>query len=476
GRGRRPRAPAPRGRPPTALAGTPPGTALDAVRPLRSPRAREHARRGYARLLAGADAGTTVRVLGTAVAHDVSPGAETLRECGLRAVGPALLRPPPPAGVYEAVRRWPDLRAGALAYLERSAAAGESLHAVFAAGLGAAVTDAELAALPALREAALIARTRDRPERRVDTALALLSGRTPAAGGVDGALLDALWPDGWSLGDAHALLARLPREALGDRGLASRVAPLLERPSPDGDHRRAEAYGALCDLLGPLPLADALPDGPREVLTAMTRVRQAERRLTGTGGTWSGETGTGESGTGRRPVTGGERERPVAGDGLRRPAAGSERERLAAGETLAAVYNRTGVPAIRSYLRLRLPVLLASLPGETLAELLSRVPDRVRDLYLAEVERELGGERAVTVAAAAFGTFFAALRHERTRQVAEDVQDVLLRTLPNWRRRDLNAVEEEVRRGSNRTGDEFKRWRAQARPRRGWLPGRLFHG
>ncbi|MGN9844309.1 GTPase-associated protein 1-related protein [Nonomuraea sp. H19] len=422
--------------------GATPGTA----RALRSVRARESARQRYDRALAGADAAAVVRLLDLAAAHEVRPDARVLRDCGLRAIGPELLRSPPRPGTYEAVKRWPDLRAGVLECLDRAAAGGTALYAVFEAGLDAVVPGAELAASPALHEAALIAHARRHPERRVDTALSVLAAR-----GLDEALLRTLWPDGWSLSDARAMLMRLPAEALGDPVLAGWVAPLLDAPFPgpaqNGGRRQLESYGALCDLLTSLPLAGMLPIELRDRLRAMARIRQAERQFV------------------------------KAGD--------NEKECLAAGDALLAAYDTPGTAAyhepgmavIRSYLRIRLVTLLAALPPDRpLAMLLARMPSEIREDYLAGMRRGLEGEQAIGVAVTAFVTLGVALRHQRTESVADAIEGLLLRRLPDWRRRDLNAVERELRRSSNRIADDFKRWRqrhCRSRPR--WLPSWPVH-
>jgi hypothetical protein len=413
--------------------------ALRNAAPLRSASVREFAGHRYARLLGEADADTMVRLLKLAHAHEVRPDPRVLRDCGQRVAGPQLLRSPSSPEVHEAVRQWPDLRAGTLAFLDGAAEPDATcLYPVFEAGLDAAVDDADLAALPALREAALVARARRDPEQRVDVALSVVSGRGPA-GRLDDALLNALWPERWSLDVAMAMLSRLPREAVADPLLVPWVAPLLSTSLSEDDHPGLESFGALCDLLEGLPLTAMLPSQAQDRLKATVLIRRTESRL----GRAGGKIG--------------------------------ERERLAVGESLLAAYDQPAMSAAKDYLRIRLVVLLPTLPHETLAALLARAPGEIRTLYLSRMERRLGGDRhvAVSTAAAAFTTMCGAPRRRRN-PVADGIEGVLLRSLPRWRKRDLNAVEREVRRTSKRMAEEFKRWRQRhCAPRRRWLMRRL---
>jgi hypothetical protein len=414
--------------------------ALGAAR-LRSARGREQARRGYARLLTDADGGTVVRVLNLAQAHEVRLDPHTLQDCGFRVVGPRLLRPPVAEELLDAVRRWPELRSGTLAYLDQVGAAdGARLHAVFDAGLDQAVPAPELAALPALREVALIARGRRDPGLRVDTVLSVLSGRGPQ-GRLDDALLAALWPDGWTMGEARSLLEGLPDGANGDPVLVPWVEPLLKSSPSLDDLVQQESYGALCDLVHGLPLAEVLPAGLRDGITAVAWIHRVEK--------------------------------PLLAAGTRRNA----KERYEAGKALLEAHGKPVVAAAKDYLRVRLGVLLPSLPHDELAGLLARAPAEILDNYLGWLGRTLEGERqeAVPAAAAAFATL-RAVEGLSNRPVAGAIHKVLVRSLPDWRKRDLNAVEREVRRLSGRIAmtQDFQRWRGEyCRRRRSWLPGRL---
>lgn len=408
-------------------------SAVTAV-PLRSPRARELARREHTRALADAGEATVLRLLDLARAHDVRPDAGVLRDCGTRMVGPLLLRSPSAAGVHEALKHWPDLRAGTLAYLDQAAAGATPLYAVFDAGLDRAIPEAELAALPALREAALVAAARREPERRVETALTVLSGRGPV-GRFDDALLAVLWPDGWPIEDATSLLSRLPEQAADDQLLVPWVTPLLRGPLSED---RLGSYGALCDLLDRLPLAERLPVELRDRLAAVAATRQVESRF------------------------------------IRACANGRAKERLAEGEAFLDTYHAPATSAARDYLRIRLTALLPTLPHDVSAVLLVRAPDEIRHAYVARVARTLdeNGEVAVSAAAAAFATMCAAARLKQGGSVADAIHGVLVQRLPDWRKRELGAVERQVRRRSNRIAEEFKRWRLEHGPRRrGWLTG-----
>ncbi|GLW61879.1 hypothetical protein Arub01_01230 [Actinomadura rubrobrunea] len=401
------------------------------VATLRSAAARDLAARRYTELLADADADAVVRLLGMAEAHGVSPDPLVLHDCGLRVVGPELLSTPTDTGLHEAVRQWSELRTGALEHLGRFP--GDSrLFALFDAGFERAVPADELAGMPSLLQARLVARARRHPERRVDTALEVLSMRGPS-GRIDNALLLALWPDGWSFDDARALLARLPERCAGDSVFVPWVERLPHERLTPGD---ADAYGALCDTLAELPLAAMLKTGLRDRLKAMTTIREAERRFA-------------EAVRKRRDA-----------------------ESLAAGEALLAAYDAPVVEPARDYLRIRLAALLPTLPHDLRAALLVRAPDEVVRDHLAQVERGLDGDEAaaVAVAGAAFTTLCAAARRKDGKKVADGLQAVLLHRLPDWRKRRLNAVEREVRRRSVRMAEEFKRWRSRhCRPRRGWL-------
>ncbi|GAA4239860.1 hypothetical protein GCM10022254_62300 [Actinomadura meridiana] len=418
-----------------AAASTHGGPAPDAAR-LRSARARAQARRGYAQHLAGADTATVVRVLDLANAHGVQPDPHTLRTCGAKVVGPYLLRRPDEQELHEAVRRWPDLRAGTLLYVDQVSAADPArVHALFDAGLDAVVPADELAELPALHEAALVARGRRNREPPVDTALAVLSARGPA-GRLDRALLDALWPGGWTPEEARALLAGLPDGARGDPVLVPWVKPLLsERRTLDGPARQ-ESYGELCDLVDGLPLAGLLPAGLRDRVEAVAWIRRVEKPLRG-----------------KR----------------------NEKERLEAGRALVGAHGTTAIAPAEDYLLLRLGVLLPTLPHDALAEVLAAASTEVVDAYLGWLARTIDGERgaAVPAAGAAFATLWTAEDHKAT-QVARAIHDVLLRSMPDWRNRDLNAVERDVRRRTGRMTalQDYQRWRDKHCRRRRWLPGR----
>jgi hypothetical protein len=402
---------------------------------------REFAARRYTELLARADADTMVRLLRLAQAHDVRPDPGALRDCGLRVAGPQLLRFPSSTELHEAVRRWPELRAGTLACLDRVAMSdGTRLYAVFDAGLDEAVPDVELAALPALREAVLVARARRDPARRVDAALSVVSARGPA-GRLDAALLTALWPHGWSVKEATALLARLPREAVADPELVAWVVPLLRASLSEADRPGLESYGALCEAMDGLPLSKMLPAELQQRLRAVVWIRGTERRF----------------------VQAGEKRTERA-----------RRERFTAGESLLAAYDRPDMSAAKDYLRVVLAEVLTTVPHETPAALLAQATGGIQNLYLTQVRRGLEDERPVAVgrAAAAFAALCEVRRENRP--LAKAVEGVLQGRLRDWRNRDLNAVERQLRRTSKRMAEEFKRWRLlHCPPRRRWLVRRL---
>ncbi|MFI0370776.1 GTPase-associated protein 1-related protein [Actinomadura sp. 1N219] len=411
---------------------------------LRSARAREQARRGYAQRLAGADAATLVRLLALADAHGVQPDPHTLRTCGSEVVGPRLLRLSDQDDLHAAVRRWPDLRAGTLFHLDQAASADRArVHAVFDAGLDKAVPKAELAALPALHEAALVARGRRDGEPPVDTALAVLSARGPD-GRLDEALLTALWPGGWTPDDALALLPGLPDGAAADPVLVPWVKPLLASPRSMDDPVRQKNYGALCKLVDGLPLAGLLPPALHDRVEAVAWIHLAEKPL-------------------------------LATDSRK-----NAKERYEAGKALVEAYNTpAGAPAAapaEDYLLLRLSVLLPNLRHDALARLLAGAHDKVVDTYLERLRRTLGGERATAVpaAGAAFATAWTAETELGALPVARSIHEVLLRALPEWRKRDLGGVEREVRRRTGRMTavQDFQRWREKHCRRRRWLPGR----
>ncbi|WP_329519155.1 GTPase-associated protein 1-related protein [Spirillospora sp. NBC_01491] len=419
----------------------PAGGGVGEAAALRSPKAREFAARRYTQLLADADSGTVARLLRLAQAHDVQPDERVLQNCGARVIGPQLLRAPSDAELHAVVRRWPALRSGTLAHLDQAAAADlRRLVAVFDAGFGDAVPAAELKAVPALRAAGLVAAARRDPARRVDAAVTVLAGRGPA-GRLDGDLLTALWPDGWSTGDATALLPRLPDGASRDPALVPWVVPLLRAPLAPDDRPKLDAYGAFCDVLNALPLAGLMPSDLQNRLKAMDRIRRIERNI----------------------VTVGEPRHDPA--------------RRTAGEALLNAYGTPATAAAKDYLRLRLAVLLPALPHDALAALLGRAPAEIRTLHLDRLGARLEGDRAVAVVAAAAG--FATLCSAAAggqRAVAEGIEGVLLHHLPDWRKRDLNGVEREVRRRAGAVAEEFKHWRhrhCRRRPR--WLPGRAPH-
>ncbi|TYB66619.1 hypothetical protein FXF51_16040 [Nonomuraea sp. PA05] len=406
--------------------------AVPVSRRLRSQKAREFAADRYTRALAEAGPATVLRLLRLAVAHDIRPDARALRECGLRTIGPELVRQRPEPATYEAVQRWPDLRSGVLACLDHAAAEGRSLREVFELGLDTAIPEEELLARPALREAALLVRARRQPERRVDTALALLSGRGRS---LDETVLRELWPGGWSVSEAMAMLRRLPSSALGDPVLVAWVTAVLDRPLPDGDRQGMDSYAALCGLLARLPLTGTLPAGSRDRVAEMVRIHETERRIV---------------------------------DAARQ---GDDKKWRAAIQTLLAFHAATKTPAVRTYLRTHLAEQLVSGPHERLPTLIAHAPPEIAQAYLDDLDRQLGGEQAGATAATAFATLYTALAHRDTVHVADALQDVLLTHLSEWRKRDLNDVEHELRGHSNRMADEFRRWRlAHCRPRRRWLP------
>lgn len=413
------------------------GGAPRAVR-LRSADARERARRDYARLLAEADATTVVRLLDLAVAHGVEPDPETLRDCGLRVIGPELLRRPGRTDLHDAVQRVPELRAGTLAHLDQVAATDAApLYAVFDAGLDTAVPGPELARSPSLYEVAQIARGRREPEHRVEALLSVLAARGPYER-LDNALLAALWPDAPTIGEALSLLERLPDAAAGEPVLVTWMEPLLRWRPPAEDLRRQRAYGDLCALVTRSPLVEALPADLRDRVRAVA---------------WIGKV-----------------EEPLLRAGTRRNA----EERYAAAKRLLDAYGTAETASAADYLGVRLGVLLPGLPYDALARLLARAPDAIIDAYLARLVQTLAGEPedAVPAAAAAFATMRAVTG--RSAPVAAAVHDTLVRSLPDWRRRALNEVEREVQHQSGRLAmvQEFKRWREEhCRPRRRWLPG-----
>ena len=414
------------------------GPAGSVAAPLRAPGVREFAARRYTQLLAQADTDTMVRLLRLAQAHDVRPDPRMLHDRGLRVAGPQLLRFPSSMELHEAVRQWPELRAGTLTCLDQAAMSDATrLYAVFDAGLDEAVPDVELAALPALREAGLVARARRDPARRVDAALSVLSARGPA-GRLDAALLTAIWPDGWSMKDATATLSRLPREARADPELVTWVTPLLRTSVSEDDRPGLESYAALCEALDGLPLTTMLSSELQARLRAVASVRRIERRFVQAG----------EKGTER-----------------------ADKERFAAGKTLLAAFEAQDMAAAKDYLRILVAEVLTTVSHATLAALLAQATGEIRHIFLTQVGRELDAKRSsvgVTTAAAAFTTLCEVRQQDEW--FAQDIDQVLRRHLRHWRNRDLNAVERQVRRTSKRMAEEFKRWRLRhSEPRRRWL-------
>jgi hypothetical protein len=339
--------------------------------------------------------------------------APLLRRLGERVAAPVALDRKMGDQVRDAVRAWPELRAGAVDELVVVADREQSriVDAIVHGGLTELFDLREADAAPALREAMILARVQTDGIDRLSALEQIVDLRRKARANspVDPALIRLLWPDPpWR-----------PSEALAVLGLL-RGREVLLRPIPDwlggsvtasvdpADDHEVTAYEKLCEHLdGNAALFDKLPPSAQDRITELAHVDGLVNRIV---------------------------------------RAKNSTEFQNAFDNLWRDYKRLG-DAQRGLLDGRLSASLTQLSANRGAALVVHFPD-MRARYVAELRTAVArSTRDVQAAATAYALAFH-LRHPKAdreeKAVAAEIERAFFRALRKWPRRRLREVKREL--------------------------------
>jgi hypothetical protein len=401
--------------------------------------ARGHAVRRCEAALRRADAPAAIRLLSWAGDAGLRLPEQALQACGSEVFGPYVLADQPPEDVRRLLVRWPPLRAGLVAHL--ASAPADAVLAALDRGPAPLVDPSYLAAHPGLHELGLISAARRASEEGMRLLADILDvrGRNGAAARVaDHHLLMRLWPGGaWSVAQAREALRILPGRDVQAGAIPQWLSQAVTRAVGRRDPSGFEEYLQLSRKLAAHPVRDALDEATKNHLTWAPWLddRLREARKTGDGAVV-----------------------------------------VSQAQSMLDAYD-IAPPLIQGLIAERLPELLIRIGLPDLVELLGGCPEEVLEYCIAHIRPRLAPARAAPPLAAAL---FSAARQltDGGHENGAMLEERLLRpTLPEWRRRDRDALIEELSKIQVEEAWAFRAWLGEhtgAHPAKGSRLGRLF--
>ncbi|MFI1993854.1 GTPase-associated protein 1-related protein [Actinoplanes sp. NPDC020271] len=382
---------------------------------------RRYARQQVTTRLGGAAPGMdTVAVLSLAARTRVELTDDEWEDYGHDLIAPLLLDDPRPPRVLRSV---PALRRGLLRGLaEAQAARKDDVRAAAIRLAGDSVPEEEFAAHPPLQRLLEVSRAAGDPSERIPALI-----RLSASGPPERSVVAALWPHGWDLAEAAAIVREVPEKFEASDGMLGLLNDVLARPEiPAGSLR----YFVPVGRFGARPEVVA-----RLSVTARTHVTDLERCVR------------------------------LFHDA--KDATGTKLSKVVAG--LVEEVGRVTPPA-GQYLDNQLPDVLIRLDGAALAELLPKISPELRRAYRRRLVDSLRRSADLGLAAHTLEAFHL-LTGTRPEQAAE-LDEALTASVARWKPRDLDTLEKVFTHSKvDGLAEHVTQWRAARAPRRrGFLP------